>query len=88
MDDNKVPYTVYEAAQARSDRRFKLMWILIIIMFLSFVCTNVGWIIYESQFQDEVTETYDATTDSGGTAIANGNGEITVNGEGKVHKDN
>ena len=45
-------------------------------------------IYYESQFEDVVTETYTAETDQGGTAIANGDGTVTVNDESKLHEDN
>lgn len=88
-DKNKdVPYTVYEAAQARSDRRFKLMWWLVVVIFVALLGTNGAWLYHESQFKDEVTESYEATTNEGGTAIAYGSGDITVNGEGKIHEDN
>lgn len=62
MDNNmeSVPYTVFESIQARADRRFKLMWALLILMLITLVGTNAGWIIYESQFED-VTITQDNT---------------------------
>lgn len=55
----EVPYTVYETAQARADRRFKRMWWLVIILFIAFVSTNAGWIYYASQFET-VTTTIEA----------------------------
>ena len=42
----------------------------------------------EQQFEDVVTESYTAETDQGGTAIANGSGEVTVNGESELHENN
>lgn len=75
--DNKetVSFTVYEAAQARADRRFKLMWWLVIIMFVALVGTNTGWIIYESQFEDVVTVTQD--TPNGNNNYVGRDGDIT-----------
>lgn len=78
-----VSYTIYESAQARADRRFKQMWILVIIMFLSLVGTNIGWIIYENQFEDTVTVTQDVDTQSS-PAYVNGTGRLVVNGEDKA----
>ena len=79
----------HEQAMMRSlrvhERDFNLILILIALLFI----TNGLWIWHESQYQDVVTETYTAETDSGGTAIANGKGTVTVNGnESDLYKDN
>lgn len=66
-----VPYTLYEASQARSDRRFRQMWILVIIMLVMLIGTNAGWLVYESQFEDQVI-----------TAEQDGNGINIVGGDG------
>ena len=47
-----VPYIVHEAAMARQERTIKKIWILAILLVLLLVGTNVGWIVYESQYQD------------------------------------
>lgn len=84
-----VPYIAHESAMARAERTAKRLWILIIILVLLLAGSNVAWIVYESQFEDVVTsESYEATTDGGGTAIANGGGEVTYYGESEVHQDN
>ena len=70
MENETVSYTVYEGAQARADRRFKLMWWLVIIMFVALIGTNAGWIVYESQFEDVVTTTQTVTQET-----ADGGGE-------------
>lgn len=79
-----VPYTLYEASQARFDRRFRQMWVLVIILVVMLVGTNAGWIIYESQYESiETTVTQDAETGTG-NAIIYGNevhyGEGTADG--------
>lgn len=73
-----VPFIVHEADMARQERTIKKLWILLIICLALLFGTNAGWIYYESQWEEvTTTETYEATTDGGGTAIANGSGEVT-----------
>lgn len=76
-----VPYIVHESAMARQERTIKRLWILLILVISLLVATNGAWIWYENQFVEE-NWTYEATTDNGGTAIANGEGEVYYNGEG------
>lgn len=66
----------------REDKRAEHVrsFIIIIVLLLLFVGSNLAWIIHESQYVDE-TWTYEATTDNGGNAIVNGDGEVTYNGE-------
>jgi len=71
MDDNFVPFKVYESSQARSDRRFRYMFVLIVIMVIAFICSNIGWIIYESRYTEEVT-TIESTQDGSGVNIVGG----------------
>ncbi len=72
-----IPYIAHESAMARQERTIKRLWILLILVITLLVATNGAWIWYESQFVEEtVTETYEANTDGGGTAIANGSGEV------------
>ena len=53
METPNVPYFVHEGAMTRMERINKRLWILIIILIVALVGTNVGWVIYESQFTDE-----------------------------------
>lgn len=78
----QIPYYVHEGMMVRMERTIKRLWILCIIIFLAFVASNAAWIWYENQFIDEVT-TIEASTDDGGTAIANSSGEVTYYGEGE-----
>lgn len=75
-----VPYIVHESAMARQERTIKRLWILLILVISLLVATNGAWIWYEEQFMDE-SWTYEATTDNGGNAIANGDGEVYYYGE-------
>lgn len=88
MDDEKIipAYAIDVIAESNRVEK-KRLWIALFVVFLAFVGSNIGWLVYESQYEDVITETYEANTDNGGTAIANGNGEVNINGNGEVHKD-
>ena len=66
-----IPYIAHESEVARQERTIKRLWILCIVIFLAFVLSNAGWIIYESSFED-VTTTIEAEQDSSGTNIISG----------------
>ena len=63
-----VPYIVYESAMARCERTIKRLWILVLVVVLLLVGSNVGWMIYESQFETitETTQEVWQEADSGG----------------------
>lgn len=67
-----VPYIVHEGIQARFERMLKRLWITNIILIILLVATNVGWLIYESQFQ--VVQSYDVEQE------AEGDGEYHLTG--------
>lgn len=52
-----VPYTVYEAAQARTEAREKRYFAIILVLIVLLVGTNAAWLWYESQFETVTTET-------------------------------
>ena len=87
--DYKIPYFVHQDDMNKLDQSHKRIekWLITLcfVIFVAFVGSNLAWIYYESQFEDVVTETYTAETDDGGTAIANGDGTVTVNGESELH---
>lgn len=80
MDENvaMIPYYVHEGEMTRMERVVKRLWIALLIIFLAFVGTNLGWIIYENQFE---TISYEQDADFDGDvdmAIANnGTGDVT-----------
>ena len=73
--ENKAPenisYFVHEQEMSRQERSIKRLWILCIIIFLLFVGTNAGWMIYEAR-TDKIFMSQSATTDSGGDATVRG----------------
>lgn len=80
--------SAHEIIVAVMERQVKRLFILCILLFIALVGTNAYWIWNESQYEDIVTETYSAETDGGGTAIANGDGSVSVNGESNLHENN
>lgn len=53
------------------ERQVRRLFAIIIALVILLFVTNVGWIIYESQF-DKVIITQDGTTDSGGDVTLSG----------------
>ena len=79
---DSVPYIVHESAMARSERKEKRMFAVIVLLILLLVGSNCAWLWYESSFEDVTTTTIEADATDGGNAIANGDGSVNVNGEG------
>lgn len=77
-----VPFIVHEGILARMERTIKRLWIVVLVLIGLLAASNGAWIWYESQFVDE-SWSYEATTDNGGTAVANGEGEVYIYGEGE-----
>lgn len=69
-EKTSVPYIVYEGEMARAERRDKRQWIVIIVLIVALFASNIGWLIYESQF-----ETYTYTQDGDGLNNINSGGE-------------
>lgn len=67
MEENKmpdVPYLAHEEEMTRMERNVKRWFIGWIITFAALVLTNIGWVVYESQFED-IVSTQTVTQDSG-----------------------
>ena len=81
MDDKtQIPYIVYEAEMTRSERNFKRLWVVAIILISLLVATNLCWLAYESQFETvESTEITQENAAGYNNYIGN-DGDIT-NGE-------
>ena len=75
-----VPFAVYESVMAQIRR---LLWVIVLLIVL-LVGSNVGWLIYEAQFEvvEETTTETTVTQDnaSGYNNYIENNGDI-VNGE-------
>lgn len=65
--DYSIPYYVHEDHMNREEHHTKRWFIVWIITFAALILTNIGWIIYENQFEDVVTATQTVTQDGGGT---------------------
>lgn len=61
-----VPYVVHESAMARAERQNKsLVWIIVLLICL-LVGSNIGWLIYESQFEEyTITQEVEQEADNG-----------------------
>lgn len=70
-----VPYIVHEAAMERNDRVFRRMWAVVILLVVLLVGSNIGWLIYESQFEtieEIVQEVSQETSDNGSNLFVGG----------------
>lgn len=64
-----IPFFVHEATVERLERINKRWFIMALVVFILFVLTNAGWIVYENQFATyEVEQTVD--TGDGATFVA------------------
>lgn len=77
-----VDFLTHQADMARMERANKRLWILLIIMLALLLVTNAAWIWYEAQYEEE-SWAFEAHTENGGNAIANGNGEVNYYGVGE-----
>lgn len=84
MDNKDVPYIVYEATQARSERTIKRLIAVVIITIALLFISNAIWLWAWSSYEYTATESsVDLSTDGGGDANYIGNDGEIVNGEDK-----
>lgn len=78
-----VPYVVHESSMARAERQAKRLIAIIILLIVLLVGSNIGWLIYESQFETVETSSEEVVVDAGSNGIANyiGNDGDIYNGE-------
>lgn len=69
---------IYEGAQARLERSNKRLWILAVILIAALLLTNIGWVIYESQYQviQETTTTVEQDNENGYNNYIGNDGDI------------
>lgn len=55
-----IPYVAHEQAMYRADKEKRRWFFIAIILIVSLIASNLGWVIYESQFETvtETEETY------------------------------
>ena len=71
-----VPYIVHESDMARLEHTIKRLWILLLVVIVLLVGSNIAWIVYESQFEDQYAE---VEVDTGeGDAYVAGIGDVTL----------
>ena len=88
MDEQKVPYIVFEGEQARHERTVKRLILALLISVSLLFASNMAWLWFFNSF-DIVTETVTQDTDTGGlNAYVGGNGAITNGAAESQNKDN
>lgn len=88
MNDDMTNVVMSSADWQRSEqrhlRREKRFVAIIVLLILLLVGSNVGWMIYENQFEvveEVITETYDITQDGAETNNSIINGGDIINGK-------
>ena len=66
-----VPYVVHESAMARAERHSKRLVAIIILLIILLVGSNIGWLVYENQFETVETIEEDIVVDAGENGNAN-----------------
>lgn len=90
MDDERksIPYYAYDALTLMSNRTIRRLWILCIILIILLFGSNLGWLIYESQFEDVSTKIeQEAEWEDDSNVIFNGTGTVSY-GESKADSNN
>ena len=84
-----VSFAAFESMKTTMERTTRRLWILALVLIALLFGTNAAWLYYESQFTDEVTETYSSSVDGdGGLAIVNRDGSVTnYGGQSDLHTD-
>ena len=78
MNQNEnIPYIVYEAETARSERHVKRLWIALIITIILIFTSNAIWVWYISQYD---FENYDYSQDGEGVNIIGDENGVDYNG--------
>lgn len=73
-----IPYVAYESSLARQERTIKRLFIIIILLIFFLVGTNIGWLVYESQFEDVSTEISQDIDTGNGDAVVAGIGDVSI----------
>ena len=87
--EEKVSQYVFESELARMERHVKRWFIGWIITFAALVLSNIGWIVYENQYEDVVTSVeQEASSEGGGSATIYGdNAGAVFYGESKANSN-
>lgn len=88
--NEKISESAYEIAVGSLQAQSKRLFIVWIITFVALIGTNAGWMWYESQFEETVTETIEASSDSGdayGTIVSGDDSEVNYGIKGESNED-
>lgn len=78
-----VPYVVHESAMARAERQSKRLVAVIILLIVLLVGSNIGWLVYNSQFEVvEESTVIEQDNENGYNNYIGNDGDIN-NGEAK-----
>lgn len=75
-----VPYIVHESAMSREERHVKRLVIALIISIATLLLSNIGWLLFLSQYEFEY-ETTEISSEGGGNANYIGHNGDIYNGE-------
>lgn len=75
MEDNKVPYIVFESEMARHERTARRLVICLLISVALIFISNIAWLVFFNQF-DYAIETTVQGTDVGNNSFVGEDGVI------------
>ena len=81
MDNNNVPYIVFEGEQARHERTVKRLVIALLVSIVLLFVSNIAWLIFFNQFDFESDHVTLNSQEDGNASYMGGNGVID-NGRG------
>lgn len=71
MQDDKIPFIVFEGEMARAERHIKRLWIVNIILIIALIICNAAYLWYLSLYD---YSSYDYGQDGGVNVIGDSNG--------------
>ena len=86
MDDNRVPYIVFEGEMARHERTIKRLVIALVISISLIFISNIAWLWFFNQF-DITSEDIIVDGTQQGNANFIGEDGVINNGRGEIQED-
>ena len=85
--ETSIPYIVYESGEARHERREKRLIFCLVLLIVLLVGSNIGWLVYESQWETISTiQEVSQDAENGSNSFVGGD---VINGEtDNNNKDN
>ena len=76
MEDNKVPYIVFEGEQARHERTVKRLVLALLVSIALLFVSNIAWLIFFNSFDITSEEIMVDGTDQGNANFIGEDGDI------------